>query len=118
MSRSDVDYLSHILLETNYLLISIKDLDKDSFLQDETKKRAFVRSFEIIGEAVKNLSSETRNQYPDISWRKLAGMRDRLIHNYFGVDYEIVWDAIINEIPLISSKIKNIINDIAILDEL
>ena len=71
----------------------------------------------MIGEAVKNLSSDTKQKYDSISWRKLAGMRDKLIHNYFGVDYEIVWDATINEIPIISIKIQEMINNLILSND-
>jgi uncharacterized protein with HEPN domain len=60
-----------------------------------------VRSIEIIGEASKKVSSGLKNQYPVVEWRAMAGMRDRLIHNYFGVDYDIVWDVVITKIPIL-----------------
>jgi uncharacterized protein with HEPN domain len=71
--------------ETTYLIKSSTGLEKDSFQQDETLKRAYVRSLEIIGEAVKQLPDSLRQKYCQIEWRALAGMRDRFIHNYFGM---------------------------------
>ncbi len=110
MSRNSRDYLRHILDETEYLISTSRSLDKSYFLEDETLKRAFVRSLEIMGEAVKQLPTSFRDNYPEIEWRKIAGMRDRLIHNYFGVDYEIVWDAVITEVPRLNAKIREILN--------
>jgi uncharacterized protein with HEPN domain len=59
-------------------------------MRDETLKRAFVRSIEVIGEATRNIPIETRQKYPQVDWKAMAGMRDRLIHGYFGIDYDIV----------------------------
>jgi len=90
MSHWPLEYLRHILNEACYLEEQTANLSKDQFDQDETVKRAFVRSLEIIGEATKKVPSEIRNRNPAIDWRAMAGMRDRLIHDYFGVDYAIV----------------------------
>ena len=86
-------------------------LNKKDFINDQTLKRAWVRSLEIIGEAVKQLPPNFRTDYPEIEWRKIAEMRDKLIHNYFGVDYDIVWDAVINEIPHLEQKIMQILEE-------
>ena len=109
MSPSARDYLQHILDETTYILTSSKGVDKATFLQDETLKRAYVRSLEIIGEAVKQLPDTIRQKYRSVEWRAMAGMRDRLIHKYFGVDYDIVWDVIVNKIPVLDAEIKQIL---------
>lgn len=93
MSRSVREYLKHIRDEITYLEGESTDIDKDDFLDDETRKRAFVRSIEVIGEATKNIPENLRDEYPQIQWRAIAGMRDRLIHSYFGIDYDIVWDV-------------------------
>jgi uncharacterized protein with HEPN domain len=70
----------------------------------------FFRQLEIIGEAVKNLSDEFRTEYTDIPWQDIAGMRDKLIHHYFGVDIEQVWHTINNELPALKSEIKLILD--------
>jgi uncharacterized protein with HEPN domain len=99
MSFEPRDYLRHIVVEADYLISHSSGLAWEHFAQDETLRRAFVRSLEIIGEAAKKVPDEFRAQHPNIEWRSMAGMRDRLIHDYFGVDYELVWDVVRNRIP-------------------
>ncbi len=99
MSLSPHEYLLHIIDEIDYILSHISGVDFDSFVRDATLKRAFVRSLEIIGEASKKLPENIKSMQPDIEWRKVSGMRNRLIHDYFGVDYTIVWDVITNKLP-------------------
>ena len=109
MPLSPLEYLRHILDETEYLIAERQDLSKERFLQNATLKRAFVRSIEIIGEASKKVPSEIKNQYPKINWKAIAGMRDRLIHDYFGVDFYIIWDVVENKIPSLREEILKIL---------
>jgi uncharacterized protein with HEPN domain len=109
MSFEPRDYLRHILTEADYLLSHSVGLTWDAFAADETKRRAFVRSLEIIGEAAKKLSDEFRAEHPGIDWRAMTGMRDRLIHGYFGIDHEIVWDVVQNHIPDLREEIASIL---------
>ena len=81
----------------------------DEFINDDVRTRAFSRSLEIIGEAVKKLPDDLRLKYPLVEWKDIAGMRDVLIHDYFGVDYELVWDVITNEISVLKLHIEKII---------
>jgi uncharacterized protein with HEPN domain len=110
MSSLSLEYLHHIWDETAYLVGRSEGISKGEFMQDETLKRAFVRSLEIIGEATKNVSMELRQKHPHIEWRAMAGMRDRLVHGYFGIDYEIVWDVVTSKIPLLQQNIQRIIH--------
>lgn len=105
MALSIEEYLRHILDETRFISAKVTELDENSFLNDETAKRAFVRSLEVIGEAVKQIPEEVRQQYPNIQWRSIAGMRDKLIHEYFGVDHDIVWDAATAKIPELEATV-------------
>jgi uncharacterized protein with HEPN domain len=74
-------------------------------------KRAFVRSIEIIGKASRQLSTEIRDRNPQIEWRAVSGMRDRLIHGYFSIDYEIVWDVVDNKIPDLRQEMERMIEE-------
>jgi uncharacterized protein with HEPN domain len=100
VSLSPPEYIRHMLDEIDYILSRISNMDFDSFVRDETLKRAFVRSIEVIGEASKKLPEDIKAMQPDIEWRKVSGIRDRLIHDYFGIDYTIVWDVALNMLPV------------------
>jgi uncharacterized protein with HEPN domain len=99
-----------MLDEDEYLLDESRGLTKDQFLTDKTRRRAFVRSIEIIGEAAKGVPKPFRDKYPKVPWQSIAGMRDRLIHGYFAVDFEIVWDVVENKISQLRDDIQQVLN--------
>jgi uncharacterized protein with HEPN domain len=106
MSKKPIEYLKHIRDECSYLLSVITpDKTKVDFLADETLKRAAIRSLEIIGEATKRIPADFKVKYSKIEWKNMAGMRDRLIHDYMGVNYSIVWDVVKNKIPELYKQI-------------
>lgn len=111
MPFSDMDFIRHIRDEAKYIVENTSAVEFDDFLHNKTLRRASVRSLEIIGEASKKVSTDFKMAHPQIDWRSMAGMRDKLIHDYFGVDYEIVWDVLKNEIPKLSIEIGNIIKE-------
>ena len=111
MSKSYVPYLQHILEECQYVRSVVPDDAKMyEFLSDETLKRAVTRSLEIIGEATKKIPVDVKFRWNTISWRQMAGMRDKLIHDYMGINYMIVWDVAKNIIPVLIPQIEEIIS--------
>jgi len=106
MSPSTPEILRHILDETDYLLKTSRGLQRSEFLENDTLRRAFVRSLEIIGEAARKISPDLQSRAPEIEWRSIVGMRDRLIHGYFGVDYELVWDVVTEKIPKLRQQVQ------------
>ena len=110
MHKEPLEYLRHILDECEYInSVITPGLQKNDFLENETLKRAVIRSLEIIGEATKKITADVKYKWNSISWRNMAGMRDRLIHDYIGVNYNIVWDVVKNKIPELTSQIKEVI---------
>lgn len=81
-------------------------------IHDPHLQRSFIRSLEVVGEATKNLSKDLKDKHPEIEWRKIAGMRDKLIHYYFGVDWEVVWDVVKNKLPALKRQIEALILEI------
>ena len=80
-------------------------------MEDETLQRSFTRSIEIIGEATKKLSREFTDRYPQVDWKSMAAMGDKLVHDYFGIDYEIEWDVVKNKIPALKPQIEQILHE-------
>lgn len=103
--KDDKLYLEHILECIAYIEDYTID-GKEGFMSSKVTQDAVIRNLEIIGEAAKRVSSNLRKQNPDIAWREMAGMRDVLIHDYFGVDLMIVWNVVEYELPKIKVKIN------------
>jgi uncharacterized protein with HEPN domain len=83
---------------------------RDAFFRDRMRQDAILRKLEVIGQAVKNLSDDAKSRQPHIPWKQIAGMRDKVIHDYFGVNLEIVWAVVENELPKLKSAIDTLLN--------
>ena len=111
MFPSNIELLKHILEETSFVLDSTTGKSKEDVINDPILSRALVRSLEIIGEASNKVDSDFKSLYPHVEWRKMSGTRNRLIHDYFGIDYDIVWDIIISKLPDLKNDISEIISE-------
>lgn len=109
MSFSPLEYLRHMLAEADFLVSQTRTRTRDDALADEVLRRALVRSIEVIGEAAKQVPPDFRARYPQVEWKLMAGMRDRLIHGYFGVDFDIVWNVATEEATTLKQEIEGIL---------
>lgn len=107
--RRDKDFLGDINEAMNLIGLYTKELAYREFLEDRKAQDAIVRNLEVIGEASKNITAVFKAKYPDVPWRKLAGLRDKLIHFYFGIDYKIVWSIAKKELPKLRKQVKEIL---------
>ena len=112
MTRKMKLYIGDILENIDLMTNIIGDLKYEDFLANMEKKYAVVRCIEIIGEAVKNVSDDIRHKYPKIPWRNMAGMRDKVIHSYMGVDYKIVWQVATIDLPALKPLLNRIFSEI------
>lgn len=107
--RDNLIYIHHIRDCIQKILSYTENISEDEFLSKSIVHDAVIRNFEIIGEATKQLSKEFKSRYPDIEWKKIAGLRDKLIHDYIGVDLWAVWAVVTDIIPKFKDQIEEII---------
>lgn len=108
--KRDKDFIGDIQEAIEMVRLYTKGLTYRKFLDDRKTRDAVVRNFEVIGEASKNISAVFKAKYPEVPWKKLAGLRDKLIHFYLGIDYKIVWNIAKKELPGLRKQIKEILN--------
>lgn len=109
--RSDKDYLADIQEAIERVQQYTEGYSFERFVDDRKTQDAVVRNLEIIGEAAKAISSTLKERYPEIPWKSMAGLRDRLIHHYFGINYEIVWQVVTEELPKLKGHIRRAMGD-------
>ena len=110
MPKQPSEYLRHVLDECRFILAATSGMEKEQFFEDEVMKRAVVRSLEIIGEASKRIPDDVKLNCQSVNWKNMAGMRDRLIHDYAGVNYNLVWDVVTTKIPELEKQIETLLS--------
>jgi len=108
MKDQDV-YLKHIIEAIDKIKAYTKGMNLKDFLTNNLVKDAVVRNIEIIGEATKNLSEDFRKEHKEVAWKDIAGMRDRIAHFYFGLDYELVWEVVVSDLPKLEADVLKIL---------
>ncbi|MFW9917142.1 MAG: DUF86 domain-containing protein [Candidatus Thorarchaeota archaeon] len=110
MTKRDLAYLKHIRDAIAKIARYTEDISYDSFLANDLIQDGVIRQIEIMGEATKRLSPEIRSSNPQIPWKSIAGMRDKLIHDYLGVDPDAVWDTIKNDVPALEKELSALLS--------
>lgn len=108
--RDYTDHLEDILKEIDRVEFFVLGFDREMFLTETKTQYAVVRCLEIIGEATKRIPADLRSKHDNIPWKQMAGMRDKLSHDYFGVDYSVVWETITNELPPLKEKLQALLS--------
>lgn len=111
MPRDYRIFLEDIMASIDRIRVLTSGRSHDEFAADLTTQEAVIRNLEIIGEAAKNVPKEVRSSYPDVDWTRIGGLRDILIHRYFAVDLEILWDIICNNVPELEVQIKQMLSE-------
>ena len=112
MKREIGDYLQDVIDAMNKGMEFVEDTEYENFIRDDKTIFAVIRAIEIIGEAIKNIPADVRGEYPEIPWREMAGMRDKLIHGYSGVKPVRIWETVKEEIPPLKPLFDKILNDL------
>ncbi len=109
--RDDAVYLTHILDAIEKIGEYLHGIDEGRFVRNSLVQDGVIRQLEIIGEAVKRLSADLRDSHAHVSWKDIAGMRDKLIHDYLGVDLEAVWTTAMQDVPMLKEEVMRILDE-------
>lgn len=112
MIKDDMVYLNHIMDAISRIEEYVYGLTHDDFIENYLIQDGVIRQIQVMGEATKKISDNTRGKYPDIPWKDIAGMRDKLIHDYFGIDLDAVWDTVEKDIPVLKDEIQAVIKEL------
>jgi len=113
MSKEPLIFIEHIIENLKDIKNFAKDVKKEDFLKNKEKQNAIIKSLEIIGEAVKNISEKITTKYKEVPWKEIAGTRDKISHHYFGVDLELIWKIVKENIPSLENQMFKIKQDLS-----
>jgi uncharacterized protein with HEPN domain len=111
MTKEFIDYIEDIIKAMDDASVFVKNMDYDIFVKDTKTTYAVIRALDIIGEATKKLPSSIKVDYIQIPWKKMAGMRDKVIHEYFGVDLKRVWNTVNNDLPALKPQFEKMLEE-------
>jgi uncharacterized protein with HEPN domain len=109
MKKNDTVFLQHILEAINQIEVYTSNVSYEQFLQERLLQDGVVRQLEIIGEASRNLSADFRDQHPEISWRQIIGLRNRVVHAYFELNLTIIWEVVENDLPVLKQGLEQLV---------
>ncbi len=112
MKRESLDYIEDVIDALSKIQQFTQGMEYNDFIKDDKTIFAVVRALEVIGEAAKRISRSVKNRYPQIPWKDAAGMRDKLIHEYFGINLKVVWDTIKQDIPALKPLMQKVLEDL------